>query len=521
MSWLNSLIVKIKGDNSDLDSKLSGSKSKVESFIGSVQKWGRSLLAVTGAWVTLKKSLEQTESTMDLLESTTQAFKGGYAGLVNIIAQGGSNWSGLIDSITRTARAYRDLAIAQDEAQDIEASNEVKKSYLARELQAARLAYQTAEDPALKSQYLQQAIAAQKAITDINISEFRARVEAYEGSLKTMAGLDDKASENMIANFRKIAANESSFFGESGQLAMLKIEKESLAWKEMKVGLSDVEKKHYDLVRAAVANLEIYQELRDSMGPGMFLEYVKSLAGMNNAASEGDQALYRLTGQLDNVNDKLKEGSVALGGYFDPDKVSEVLNQAQKMSDGMAKIFGFSSAEQGKSQLAPGPKAPKTQEENPAEKWQQSWQEAIMMVTNFMSDEFTKVFESIGSGSFEGFGDDLLKSFGNLVSNLGKLLVAMGTTMLYAKLLAKAPTIPTAIAAIAAGAAAMAIGGLITGMASRGSESLGSGGGSGGGTSGNYGSSTQSLKIIVEGVTRGRDIYWSNRRYEEELKRNT
>jgi cell division septum initiation protein DivIVA len=149
---------------------------------------------------------------------------------------------------------------------------------------------------------------------------------------------------------------------------------------------------------------------------------------------------------------------------------------------------------------------------NAAEQWKQAWEGAIMEVTSLLSDEFTKVFESIGKGSFKGFGQELLGNFGSLISSLGKMLVSLGTTMLLALTLLKTPSIPTAIAAIAAGAAAMAIGGTMMGMAQ--GANLGGGGGSSGG-GGGQGISSQQMKVIVEGKIRGKDIVIASRRYEE------
>lgn len=149
------------------------------------------------------------------------------------------------------------------------------------------------------------------------------------------------------------------------------------------------------------------------------------------------------------------------------------------------------------------------------EDWKQTWEAAIMDVTSMLSDTFIGVFERIGSGSFDGFGDELLSSFGNLVANLGKMLVALGTTMLLAQQTLLTPSIPTAIAAIAAGSAAMAIGGLMMGAASRGAASLG-GGYSGGGGGGYSSQGMQTIKVQVEGKIEGRDIVIAQRRFLED-----
>ena len=138
-----------------------------------------------------------------------------------------------------------------------------------------------------------------------------------------------------------------------------------------------------------------------------------------------------------------------------------------------------------------------------------------MGVADLMANTFTDLFEHIGSGSMEGFGNDLLKNFGSLVSQLGKMLVALGTTMFFAQTLLQTPSVPTAIAAIAAGGAAMAIGGAMMGAANRGANSL-SGGGSGGGNYSGNSSGTQTIKVEVQGRISGKDIALAASRYGED-----
>lgn len=149
-----------------------------------------------------------------------------------------------------------------------------------------------------------------------------------------------------------------------------------------------------------------------------------------------------------------------------------------------------------------------------AEAWKESWKQATDEVTSMISDAFIGLWESIGKGSFEGFGDALLKNFGSFIASFGKMLVAMGTSMLLALTLMKTPTIPTALAAIAVGAAAMAIGGLMTGMASKQASNMGGGSGNSGGSSSSAG--MQTIKVIVEGKIKGKDIQIINRRYLED-----
>ena len=150
--------------------------------------------------------------------------------------------------------------------------------------------------------------------------------------------------------------------------------------------------------------------------------------------------------------------------------------------------------------------------------WEQEWKTAAKDVSTFISDELTQVFEDIGKGSFKGFGQDLVKNFGQLLVQLGKMLISLGTTMLLAQTLLKTPSVPTAIMAIAAGAAAIAIGGAMMGAASSGGDAMASGSSVG---SGGTGYSSQNSKITVEGYIKGQDIFITNNRYTDTNNRST
>ena len=138
MSWLNNLIVFIKGDKTQLDSTLKQSEGSIASFASKAKGLFMTAFAAAAAAVgLLVKAFKSVEEGADRLELAMGAVKGGLQGLYKTIVTG--DWGGLIDNITRTAKAYRDLAAAQDELEDISASNTVKKSYLERSLQSARV----------------------------------------------------------------------------------------------------------------------------------------------------------------------------------------------------------------------------------------------------------------------------------------------------------------------------------------------------------------------------------------------
>lgn len=150
---------------------------------------------------------------------------------------------------------------------------------------------------------------------------------------------------------------------------------------------------------------------------------------------------------------------------------------------------------------------------------------AVMDFSVEVVDQLGTAFgELIRTGEFpEDFGNQVLGIIGGFISQLGKMLIALGAAALgFQDLLKSAFTNPaSAAAAIAAGAALVLLGGAIKGFASAGPR--GSGGGGGGGFSvssqsysaaavGTSGKTSQNMDINVTGVLKGDSIYLSNQR---------
>ena len=286
-----------------------------------------------------------------------------------------------------------------------------------------------------------------------------------------------------------------------------------------------------DLVKA----FQTYEQDARDMFPGVseniailegrLKDYQERLEEIDTTTLTGKHAFAVLSKAIEDLETKIKnfgkENIIKkLTGWATPE---EALNEAQEYRDAIASIFGFADQKEGKTKLAAAPKKPQGFD-NPnvlfnnfevVDAWKAAWEDAIMGVADLMANTFTDLFEHIGSGSMEGFGNDLLKNFGSLVSQLGKMLVALGTTMFFAQTLLKTPSIPTALAAIAAGGVAMAIGGAMMGAANRGANSL-SGGGSGGGNYSGNSSGTQTIKVEVQGKISGKDIALVSSRYGED-----
>lgn len=148
---------------------------------------------------------------------------------------------------------------------------------------------------------------------------------------------------------------------------------------------------------------------------------------------------------------------------------------------------------------------------------------AVMDFSVEVVDQLGSAFgELMKTGQFpENFGDDILGIIGGFISQLGKMLIGLGAAALgFQDLLKSAFTNPaSAVAAIAAGAALVLLGGAIKGFASAGPRGS-SGGGGMSVTSQSYsaaavgttGKSSQNVDINVTGVLKGDSIYISNQR---------
>ena len=117
--------------------------------------------------------------------------------------------------------------------------------------------------------------------------------------------------------------------------------------------------------------------------------------------------------------------------------------------------------------------------------------------------------EALAGGDIKDLGRNLLSSFADFMATFGKMLIAFGIAQsAFYKALA-APGPHTAVIAIAAGAAMLVAAGAIKGLMARGSSNVSGSSSSGGGS---YASSgTQTIKIV--GELKGKDIYFSQQRY--------
>jgi hypothetical protein len=497
MGFLRDLLVRIKGDSSQLDSTLDKSGEKVGGFKTKIFALGTAITgAAVAAFAVWKRAMESTEETMDKLEATTQYFKGGFQGLMSTIATG--DWGGLIDNIKKTASAYRDLARARDEMEHTEASNVLRKSYLEKSLQEARLGYAESTNPGTKAAYLEQAISSQKAITEIEVSEVRARITAFEQQYKTLAGLDDESSTLLITNLRKIAGNYEAFYGPNGQYALLLEQKKNIDYKKQLGPLNATDRQ----ILSAVANLQIFDELQKNLEPGVFMEYVKSLGEFNNTIAAGDQALFRLTKTLTTVQGKLED-------------IKRVASPAMAAVGNIA-IPQLTGNITTPNELRPGPTDAGYDAALVRLKQFQKDMEGVMNELQYMVQDFAAQFldaigQALAGGNTKDLGKGLLIALANFMVQFGVMLL---TTGLGLKAFAESMNNPeNAGIAIAAGAALIIAGGAIKGLLSKGAKG---GGGSSGGGGYSAAAMEKAMKIEVYGKIEGKDIAITSRRYVED-----
>jgi alanyl-tRNA synthetase len=155
-------------------------------------------------------------------------------------------------------------------------------------------------------------------------------------------------------------------------------------------------------------------------------------------------------------------------------------------------------------------------------------QEILTAARDMALDMGTQVIEALGEalagGDMKDIGRNLLMSLANFLSQFGRMLIVMGLGL---DAFVKSLATNNPILAIAAGTAMLITAGAIRGLISR---TASSGGGGSGATASTGVTGTRysgraanmgSITVKVEGELRGRDIYWSGKRYAQEYENGT
>jgi hypothetical protein len=515
MGLWNNLIVRIRGDATDLDNTFAKSESKISSFASRAGGMLKGLFAVSAIVSFGKAVIGASEALSDKFSFAVAGAKGGLREFFNLVGQ--ADISNFFNRIGDAYTKAKDLAAAFDDLKDRGAyvsyvtSGKKEEAAKMEEIVRDKTGKYTLDARKKEAEKLKALEAEILGITTGAIAAtFRLEKQGWENINKMSADEGVKLYETVASFTDEETKKISDAFKVATKEWGAKVSDPRVANTVMRMtGFS----------RASVEEFQRYLQLmkdgEEDVIPKLFAIFQRSAEG-KTAAQDRFNGILRITNEL------LKEQEQG---------IIRVSSQSIKINPFSGKFANPITGELAKpntpvpSQIAGNQKYimnlgfDKSQAEDIWNQWVNGWKNAGDEITNYLEDSFISVFEAIGSGNYDNLGKNLLSGFGRLVANLGKMLVSLGTTMLLSLTLLKVPTIPTAIAAIATGAAAMAIGGLMMGAASRGAESLSSGGGSSSSSGGSI--SAGQMRIIVEGRIDGRDIYISNKRYSLESDRST
>ena len=524
MSWVRDLLVRVRGDKSHLDSTLKGAGTSVNSFGNLVSKLG----GILAAAFSVRAIINWTKEAMKLAaeaEGVKNAFM--KIGDARVVLES-------MKKATRGVIEESDLMALAVKAQNFNIPLKDLSKYLEF---ATNRAISTGKSVADLTELIVTGLGRKSSRSFIQLGlaakDVQAAMKESGGMMRLVTSELEKmgpVADSATIAYGRLAANIKNFkeaYGEWVNQSKI-VERTTSSLSDMFTMLAD-------------KNLTWVQKLGAFNGflRASYIDHKKAREEEQAGIVVKEDAIVTKTKEIETIatlNEKLKEYKTDLEGanisdlkyinnLVDKIKYTEEyikLLQSGALVPGSVKApgkidtggLGGGNLLEGLTHpgLQKGPVMPEVKELSEAQQaWINSWKQATDEVTSMISDAFIGVFENIGKGSFKGFGDALLQNFGRFIANFGKMLVAMGTSMLLALTLMKAPSIPTAIAAIAAGGVAMAIGGLMMGMASKQSGNMG--GSSGSGTSA---AGMQKIKVEVYGKIAGKDIVISSRRYVED-----
>lgn len=499
MGFINNLIVRIKGDNKDLDKKLKQSEGSVSKFSGSIKALGGVIAAAfsVGAIVSFGKEViglaakaegvrtafqtlnnpsllgelrRATRGTVDditLMQKAVQArnFKipieqlaGYFEFATNRAIQTGESVDYLVDSIItgigrKSVLVMDNLGISavelQEEVQRVGDFGAAAGIIIQRELEKAG---EVADTTAIKFAQLSTTWQNFKETVGQKINQSK----GFQGAL------------DWVKDFTTIL--KSSEAGVMNTLVATIFKRKEL--------VKDVQKFEDAILEAQKKQTAEIQKQTKIRAPGVKRVEGGPTTGIAGITSGVDVGAVLPLNQL--------AESATQGGHVYSSAFIEAL-EAQSMSEQILDIM----------------------------------QQMTQQLADIVGDVLESTFQAIGAGNFEGLGKEMLSSFADFLSQLGRLMVAYGVlNSAFYKSLAAGP-LGGAIA-IGAGLAAIAVAGLIKGaISSAGSAMGGSGGYSGASSGGGLGIQTQAMTIQVEGVLKGSDIAISSRRYSKDLTSKT
>jgi hypothetical protein len=421
--------------------------------------------------------MNSTEGSADRLEKQIGTLKGGMQGFFRTIATG--SWESLIGNITKTAEATKDLVDALDDLEDVKARNALNKGDLEIKLSSLKLSAAEETDPEKKKALLQEAIDTQKRITEIVVSEYDIKNKATEEYYKKVFGHDEAYWNYVKDNLVTVAKNYEALFGQREfyelRLAQLQSRKQMLG------SLTKEQEKERRQLQMTLNLLEDYDKIQNDISKkGQFNEYLMGLGAVRQAAADGAAELLRMTKQVTTLGKTIDKEA----DKFDKIKPGNKL----ALPFGKGEVTGKLATRNPNEWLVND--AIQKNADRATEAIQRQ-QEAV----DILASAFQNLFQG-GEDGFKNMVDSIISSIGRLVAELlAKAAVLAIMNLLF-----------PGSALLGAGAGA-AIGGW---------EGTGIGGGLG-----SLGSVGGVQKIQIVGVTKGKDIYWSNKRYGQMLSDNT
>jgi hypothetical protein len=497
-----SLLFKIRADTTSLREGMNQAKGAVNSLQGTIKSIGGGLMKLSGITLSVgavfgifKQILRSTELTSDSFDFAIATAKGSLQGLFSTMARG--DWGNLISNIVNAAEATRDFKKAVDELTHWEASLSITQARLSARVAEARLSVAGTSDPQQKAKYLKEAIDFQEQLNDVTERIALRAVTIKENSYITLMGLDENYGKVFAKHLREIAENWEEFGDTPTELfKSWQLQYDDLAYLMSVRKLTPFEQQDLDNLRIALQVMKDYYELASKLAPEDWSGYAKSIAAYYSAIAEGQMALRRTTQGLTTA--ETKTNKIPAGT-----KVGK-LEPISGWWDVYAK--DFAKAEKGIEETS---KHLVTVTKNTGQIIIDLSSEIQSGISN-MIQSFASGIEGMISGDlgFDDFFKGILQSFGRFMQQMGAAIIAYGIGMDAFKKAFKNPG-----AAIAAGAALIIIGSIISGLAQRGPSGMGGGGGESSAMRTHYGTST--INIKTESITKGSDIYQVSKRYQD------
>jgi hypothetical protein len=531
---LRDLFVRIKGDKTQLDSTLKGAGQSVNNFGNIVKKLGALLAATFGVTAIINFTKESIK-----LAAQVEGIRKGFQQIAE---------PGLLDDLRKATKGT--VSDMQLMSRAVQASNfQIPLKDLAKLLEfASARAVQTGQsvDYLVDSIVLGIGRKSPLILDNLGISAVRLR-QLLKGPGVEMATVGDIAEA--VGN---IATEELKKMGGMAETAGVKMQQLASAWANFKTSFGE-----------KLTQSPLLQGLIDTLTKALTGMSGTDFAGMNTEELQKEKTrleekekyhvdeINRLNKEADELNilqiakkNKLNKLAETQNEHLkitvrELEKVEALLQSAAgikptpaviERQTAMTKITGLkvpglqdlnkSIEKEWFSNIGADVSGGLAESNTKLEREMTKMEEILTSGRDMVIDLGQQLAEGLGEalagGNTKDIGKNLLLSFANFLGQFGKMLFMAGLGI---EAFVRSTASLNAPLAIAAGIAMMVAAGAVKGLIGGASKQVASGASGGGG----YAATTnlQSQKIIIEGKLSGRNIYWSNRRYESELKSST